>query len=233
MHNTEKNVLARTIKPSEGNPTLNVFGFSSLILNRAINLKAVTQETTTAYILKRKDLVESISKSSADFESFNELRERMLLMRRVEGVEAPSVRDIERHYMPNIYLLTKKVKYVKQERQAARRTNRRMDMKVITFKHYQNKTLLMIPHSIAEEEYDSHASLDLEDRGPLQQRKNATRCGKEVEIDQSKVFVSFLKSFNVSVVAVDYEKACMKKSYSKRNRAISRRPTAKKMIKEM
>lgn len=67
VHNSEKNVLARTIKPSEGNPTLNVFGFSSLILNRAIGLKAVTQETTTAYILKREDLLESISKSAADF----------------------------------------------------------------------------------------------------------------------------------------------------------------------
>lgn len=157
-----------------------------------------------------------------------------MLMRRVEAVEAPAVRDIERHYMPNIYLLTKKLKYVKQERQAARRTSRRMRMKVITFKHYQNKTLLIIPHSIAEDEYDSNASIDLEDReGPLQARKNARRCGKEVEIDQSKVFMNFLKSFNVGVVAVDYEKACMKKSYSKRNRAISRTPTTKKMIKEM
>jgi len=53
-----------------------------------------------------------------------------------------------------------------------------------------------------------------------------------VEIDQSKAFINFLKNFNVNVVAVDYEKACMKKSYSKRNRAISRRPT-KKMLKEI
>jgi hypothetical protein len=54
-----------------------------------------------------------------------------------------------------------------------------------------------------------------------------------VNIDQSKIFVNFLKIFNVNTVAVDYEKACMKKSYNKRNRAISRRPTTKKLIKEI
>jgi hypothetical protein len=35
--------LARVIKPEEGKPTLNVYGYSSLILNRNINLKAITQ----------------------------------------------------------------------------------------------------------------------------------------------------------------------------------------------
>jgi hypothetical protein len=82
-------------------------------------------------------------------------------MRRVEGIEAPSIRDIERHYIPNIYLLTKKVKYLKQLRTTTRRSSRRMVMKVITFKHYQNKTLLMIPHNIKEDEYESNCFIDL------------------------------------------------------------------------
>lgn len=73
-HNQELTKLGRVIKPEEGKPTLNVYGFSSLILNRSISLKAVTEETTTAYILKRSDILESTTKSILDFESFNELR---------------------------------------------------------------------------------------------------------------------------------------------------------------
>lgn len=227
-------MLSRTIKPEEGKPTLNVFGFSSLILNRPINLKAVTEETTTAYILKRKDVLESISKSVLDFESFNELRERMQVMRRVEDIEAPSIRDIERHYLPNIYLLTKKVRYLKQERSNIHRSNRRMNMKVITFKHYQNKTLLIIPHISKEEEYESNCFIDLDDKNISTRKQNfKAHSGKEIDIDQGKVFVNFLKNFNINVIAIDYEKACMKKSYTKRNRAISKRPTTKKIMKEL
>lgn len=73
-HDQQLSKLARVIKPEEGKPTLNVYGYSSLILNRHINLKAITEETTTAYILKRKDILESLGKSILDFESFNELR---------------------------------------------------------------------------------------------------------------------------------------------------------------
>jgi hypothetical protein len=70
----------------------------------------------------------------------------MMITKRIEDIEAPSIRDIERHYLPNIYLLLKKVKILKQDRMIGHRSNRKMRMKVITFKHYQNKTLLMIPH---------------------------------------------------------------------------------------
>jgi hypothetical protein len=79
--------------------------------------------------------------------------------------------------MPNIYLLTKKVKYLKQERTLLHRGSRRMNMKVITFKHYQNKTLLMIPHNIQEEDYESNCFIDLEEKG-VQQRKSHGRSGK-------------------------------------------------------
>lgn len=71
FHNIEKSKVCREIKPEEGKPTLNVFGYSSLILNRNICLKGITAETVTAYILKRKDILESISKNVLDFESFN------------------------------------------------------------------------------------------------------------------------------------------------------------------
>ena len=99
----DKALLCRSIKPEEGKPTLNVFGYSALILNRTLRLRAVTEETTTAYILKRRDLLDSMNKSVLDFESFNELRERMLLMRRVEDIGASAVRDIEPPYLPYRY----------------------------------------------------------------------------------------------------------------------------------
>jgi len=34
--------IVRVIQPVEGKPTLNVFGYSSLILNQKVDLKAVT-----------------------------------------------------------------------------------------------------------------------------------------------------------------------------------------------
>lgn len=67
---------------------------------------------------------------------------------------------------------------------------------------------------------------------PPAHRNTSIRKGKAVDIDQSKVFVNFLKTFNINVVAVGYEKACMKRSYNKRNRALSGRPSTKKMLKE-
>lgn len=66
-HNQELIKLGRVIKPEEGKPTLNVYGYSGVILNRNINLKAITEETTTAYILKRSDLIDSMTKSILDF----------------------------------------------------------------------------------------------------------------------------------------------------------------------
>jgi len=41
-HNQDIAKVVRVIKPSEEKPALNVYGYSSLILNRNINLKAVT-----------------------------------------------------------------------------------------------------------------------------------------------------------------------------------------------
>ena len=63
--------LAKIIKMEEGKPTLNVIGYSSLILNRNLQLKYLTEDITTAYILKRSDMLESLGKSLLDFEGFN------------------------------------------------------------------------------------------------------------------------------------------------------------------
>ncbi len=71
----------REIKPSENAMAMNVFGYSSLIMNRNINLKAISKETAVSYVLRRKDVLECIEKSMLDFESFNELREKMTLFK--------------------------------------------------------------------------------------------------------------------------------------------------------
>lgn len=88
-----------------------------------------------------------------------------------------------------------------------RRSSRRIVMKVITFKHYQNKTLLMIPHNIKEDIFESNCFIDLEEKphGALAlHRTSHTRTGKSVDLDQSKIFVNFLKNFNVNTIAIDY-----------------------------
>jgi hypothetical protein len=53
---------------------MNVFGYSSLISNRNIKLKAIAKDTAVSYVLRRKDILECIEKSMLDSESFNEIR---------------------------------------------------------------------------------------------------------------------------------------------------------------
>jgi len=47
----------REIKPSEDGLVMNVFGYSSVIMNRNIRLKAITKETAVSYELRRKDVL--------------------------------------------------------------------------------------------------------------------------------------------------------------------------------
>lgn len=46
---------------------MNVFGYSSLILNKNIKLKAITKESAASYVLLRKDILECIDKNMLDF----------------------------------------------------------------------------------------------------------------------------------------------------------------------
>ena len=55
-----KNKLVRTIEPIEGKPTLNVIGYSSMILNQDIDLFASANEMTSGYVLRMSDAMESI-----------------------------------------------------------------------------------------------------------------------------------------------------------------------------
>ncbi len=58
--------LVKSIEPIEGKPTLNVFGYSALILNQDILLKAVTNQTAAVYQLKRKDIQDCLLKNMTD-----------------------------------------------------------------------------------------------------------------------------------------------------------------------
>jgi len=80
QNNIIKSKLVRTIEPIEGKPALNVIGFSSLILNMDIDLFSKASEMTSGYVLKMSDVLECIDKSMVDYESFHEMREKMLLI---------------------------------------------------------------------------------------------------------------------------------------------------------
>jgi len=59
--------LVRTIEPIEGKPTLNVVGYSNLILNQNIDINAVASEMTSGYVLKRSDVLDCIDRSLIDY----------------------------------------------------------------------------------------------------------------------------------------------------------------------
>lgn len=73
-NNMEICKLLKTLKIEEGKPNLNVFGYSSAIMNKDIDLVATAQENTVVYLLKRKDILECLDKNMLDFESFTEQR---------------------------------------------------------------------------------------------------------------------------------------------------------------
>lgn len=57
----------RTIEPIEGKPTLNVVGYSNLILNQSIDINAVASEMTSGYVLKKSDVLDCIDRSLIDY----------------------------------------------------------------------------------------------------------------------------------------------------------------------
>lgn len=77
---------------------------------------------TSGYILKMSDVLECIDKSMIDYESFHEMRERMLLFLIKEAIEAPSLKDPNLHFTPNIFILT--CRHSKQLRQKRRKADR-------------------------------------------------------------------------------------------------------------
>ncbi len=92
-NNITRRKLVKNIEPIEGQPMLNVIGYSSLILNRDIDLVAHADEMTSGYVLRRSDLLDAVQKSMIDYEGFHEMRERMLLYHSKESIEAPTLKQ--------------------------------------------------------------------------------------------------------------------------------------------
>lgn len=78
----------------------------------------------------------------------------MLNYKNINHIEAPSMLDIEKHYVPNIFFVNKRKKTIYQDRvEEYKRRNRRCRLKVITMKNYQFRTMMCI--DIEEEEVKS------------------------------------------------------------------------------
>ena len=79
----------------------------------------------------------------------------MQVAKSIDSLEAPSLSDDTYHYVPNIFLLSKKMTNQKQERSRARRSTIRCPLSIITLRNYQNKTMLYIPEpSEAEPDHE-------------------------------------------------------------------------------
>lgn len=87
----EKKKIVKKIQPIEGKPTLNVFGYSAMILNKNIDLRATTQEISAVYLLRRKDMIECMSKNMLDFEGVAEQREKMLQYLNINFIEGSNL----------------------------------------------------------------------------------------------------------------------------------------------
>lgn len=81
---------------------------------------------TSGYVLKMSDVMECIDKSMIDYESFHEMREKMLLYSMKEAIEAPSLKDSSYHYTPNIFILSSRCNLkAKQKRKKVDRKKKR------------------------------------------------------------------------------------------------------------
>lgn len=69
----------------------------------------------------------------------------MLHYKNLNYIEAPTLMDLDKHYVPNIYFIMKKKKTINQERDIGhKRRNRKCRIKVITLKNYQYRTMMCI-----------------------------------------------------------------------------------------
>lgn len=56
-----------------------IFGYSSIISGKPTNLRAITKDFTVIYNLEKSELLEVVNDDSNDYESFCELKEKILL----------------------------------------------------------------------------------------------------------------------------------------------------------
>lgn len=156
----------------------------------------------------------------------------MLSACRIEEIEAPSIKEQEKHYVPNVFLLLKKIKYETQQRVQAVRSKRRCPCKIVTVHHYQNKTLLMIESNkrIDEEDCESAPFIGFNDQeaGTDEIKKDEKTL---LVMDQAAIFENFLKRYNLNKVASDYERFCLRKGYQHRPKGSTLNPKRRMTLK--
>jgi len=150
----------------------------------------------------------------------------------MESIEIPSINNVEMHYIPNIHMIIKKMRRDNQSRTGIERGKRKMRKKLITLKHYKNKTLLIIPEKVEEDsvkQFDSIELLNIDEEPVINERQLSrhSKGPKEICLDQYKNFEKFMKRYNLDVISDKYEGYCIKKKYkkdkSKRKLSINKR----------
>lgn len=72
----------------------NVFGYTSIISQRPIRLKATCKETSICYTLSKSDFYECLMESEDDIQRFHELKLDIDLAKIPEEIEAPAIINI-------------------------------------------------------------------------------------------------------------------------------------------
>lgn len=74
-----KKKLKEIVKVDKKEISDNIFGYSSIICDKPTNLRAITKDFTVIYNLEKNELLEVVNDDSNDYESFCELKEKILL----------------------------------------------------------------------------------------------------------------------------------------------------------
>lgn len=86
----------------------NLFGFTSVLLRRRLNLTVVSKEFLVTYELKHKDFEDIVSQSPIDFETVCQLRDYILNTSPVESYEGPELVDPRMHFAPIKQIVVRK-----------------------------------------------------------------------------------------------------------------------------
>ena len=102
----------------------NLFGFTSVLTRRRVNLTALSKEFIVTYELEQKVFDELVAQYPADFETVCQLRDTILNTDLPESYEGPELIDPKTHFVPiNQFVIRKKAQGLPQLRRHKIRTN--------------------------------------------------------------------------------------------------------------
>jgi hypothetical protein len=158
-----------------------------------------------------------------DYETFHEMRERMLIRPMKEAIEAPILGDYSYHYTPNIFILSKKENrkfYQERNKRTRSHAHRRLQLiDVVAFINFKRKITRRVDEDQLPElyrhlkgkksksyaEFESLLSIEEEPNSEVQTSETpAGRNSLELSIDQIKIFDHFLRCHNISRISQKY-----------------------------